>query len=175
MAESFTVAHASDPHLGHRREADAAENARVVAEAIAADAEVGLVVVAGDLTDDGDRSPEDFGLAQAWLASLGKPWRVAPGNHDVGAFTAVGEGVVTEEACRRFADAFGPASGGDRWADHEAAPGWSLLGVNAMVAGSGLAREKEQQRWLVAQRRVAHQRGHVVGLVTHAPLFVNEP
>ncbi|MEM7680632.1 MAG: metallophosphoesterase [Planctomycetota bacterium] len=171
MAETFTLAHCSDPHLGHEREPDSKENARRMAEAIAADPGIDLVVITGDLTDQGDERPEDYALAQRWVASLGKPGRVVAGNHDVGAFVGVGRGEVREPACARFDEAFG----GDRWANHDAAPGWSLVGVNSMVGGSGLERERAQQQWLTAQRQVAHQRGHAVALCTHAPLFVNDP
>jgi hypothetical protein len=53
------------------------------------------------------------------------------------------------------------------------AGGWILVGVNAQLFGSGLAREKEQRRWLASVLQKAGQKP--IALFLHKPLFINGP
>jgi hypothetical protein len=61
--------------------------------------------------------------------------------------------------------------GADRWVMDMG--GWSLIGVNAQLFGSGLVREHAQDDWLDEQLRVA--KGRHVGLFLHKPLFLEDP
>jgi 3',5'-cyclic AMP phosphodiesterase CpdA len=58
----------------------------------------------------------------------------------------------------------------DRWALD--AGGWRLVGVNAQLFGSGLAREDAQDRWLEEQLSTA---GRAIALFLHKPLFLESP
>jgi hypothetical protein len=58
----------------------------------------------------------------------------------------------------------------DRWALD--AGGWRLVGVNAQLFGSGLAREHAQDHWLDEQLSTA---GRPFALFLHKPLFLEGP
>jgi hypothetical protein len=49
---------------------------------------------------------------------------------------------------------------------------WRLVGVNAQLFGSGLARERAQDQWLDEQLRIA---GRPTALFLHKPLFLERP
>ena len=50
--------------------------------------------------------------------------------------------------------------------------GWRLVGVNAQLFGSGLAREHAQDHWLEEQLSAA---GRAIALFLHKPLFLESP
>lgn len=127
-----------------------------------------LVVVSGDLVALDPDEAADRTAAHEVLGSLRAPVRVIPGNHDVG---DVGErpwmGLgVTASRVAAFRDVWGA----DRWA--HAVDGWTVVGINSQVLGSGLPDEDEQWRWLAD---VAAEGSGPVLLFSHVPPLELEP
>ena len=130
-----------------------------------------LVIHLGDLSLDGMRNPADLDHARRQLELLPAPWRVIPGNHDVGDNPLPGEPAglaIDDTRQQRWLDAIGP----DHWS--LTLPGWTLLALNAQLAGSGLAAEASQWAWLEEQ---VSQAGHEqrIALISHKPLAAPEP
>ena len=156
----------SDSHLSPRTpEADA--NWDAVVRHVADDLP-DLVVHAGDVSLDGALVPTDLEHARRQLDRLPVPWRAVPGNHDVGdnPGPATADGAAIDAQRRaQWLDAVGP----DRWAVD--LDGWTVLGIDAQLLGSGLPAEDEQWRWLA--RAAAGAADRAVVLVAHKP--VTEP
>jgi alkaline phosphatase D len=166
------VLHLSDPHLSPGKPENRA-NAHAALPAILK-AMPDLIVITGDLTEDGYREPGEFCDALPWLNALPCPWVLIPGNHDVGNFAGVGEPAdrVTAGRVEQFCECFGH----DRFAYD--ADGWVLLGINALLMGSGLSREADQMHWLEQTLGRASEAQRRVALFMHSPLFLrsaNEP
>src|SRR5262249_8318331 len=139
--------------------------AREFADAAKAD----VVLVNGDLAINGPDSDAEIAFAAAALGNLRTRVLALPGNHDVG-----------DEPPRQDPDQIihanrlsGRASffGSDRWP--QIAGSWYLVGVNAQLFGSGLAREQAQDQWLDEQLSAAAARP--VALFLHKPLFLEDP
>ena len=125
-----------------------------------------LVIHLGDLSLDGARNPADLDHARGQLELLPVPWTAVPGNHDVGdnPLPGVPGGIaVTEGRRQRWLDVVCT----DYWSLVIA--DWTLLAVNAQLAGSGLPAEASQWSWLEDQLRGAGpcQR---IALLAHKPL-----
>ena len=138
--------------------------AREFANASNADA----VIVNGDLAINGPDSCAELAFAASALLNLRAPVMALPGNHDVGDEPPGQDPdqIIDTERLARWDKAFAV----DRWALD--AGDWRLLGVNAQLFGSGLAREHEQDRWLDAQLSTA---GRPTALFLHKPLFLDHP
>jgi len=155
----------SDSHLSARTpEADAHWDAVVDhVTSVAPD----LVVHAGDISTDGEVVPEDLAYARAQLDRVPAPLAVVPGNHDVGdgaAWALDGAAVVGAETLGRYRAVFGS----DRFSVEVGR--WRLLGLDAMVLGTGEPDEDEQWAWL--ENEVGRiPRGTPVGVVLHKPLL----
>jgi len=139
--------------------------ARDLANAAKADA----VVVNGDLAINGPDSDAEIAFAASALSRLNAPVLVLPGNHDVGDEPPGQDPRQIVDAARlaRWDRSFGA----DRWATEIGA--WSLLGLNAQLFGSNLARERQQDAWLDEQLRAAD--GRPIALFLHKPLFLEDP
>src|ERR671910_532963 len=131
---------ASDTHLSTITP-EAVANWRAVVADVGADPP-DIVVHTGDLTADGALRPDDLALAADELARIPVPWFAVPGNHDIGD-TPLGPGqagsIVSSGYVGQFRELFGP----DHWAV-DVGP-WRLVGVDALVLGSGLPEEDEQR------------------------------
>jgi len=138
--------------------------AREFADAAKADA----VIVNGDVAINGPDSDAEIAFAATALSGLRTPVMVLPGNHDVGDEPPGQDPnqIIDDRRLRRWDDSFA----GDRWAMD--AGGWRLVGVNAQLFGSGLAREQAQDRWLDEQLSTA---GRHIALFLHKPLFLESP
>lgn len=158
----------SDTHLSDR-----APQAQANWEAVlryVADAAPQAVLHLGDLSLNGAHQPEDLDYARRQLDRLPVPWHVIPGNHDVGEnqWLGVPDDYVTGDRLRqRWLDVIGP----DWWEVRAGA--WTLLGINAQLAATGLAAEAEQWSWL-ASRLGELGDGQPVALLTHKPLGPGE-
>jgi 3',5'-cyclic AMP phosphodiesterase CpdA len=131
-----------------------------------------LVVVGGDVVlGVPDDNLEDLDYAREQLARLEVPWRVIPGNHDIGDNIVSGgmDARVSTERRQVWLDRFGI----DYW--REDIGEWSLIGVNAQIFnGQGLAADLEQQAWLEAT--LAEIEPHrPIALFVHKPLFTDHP
>jgi 3',5'-cyclic AMP phosphodiesterase CpdA len=125
-----------------------------------------LVIHLGDLSLDGARNPADLDHARGQLEMLPVPWAAVPGNHDIGDNPLPGrpEDVAVTEARRQL---WLDVVGADYWS--LTIENWTLLAVNAQLAGSGLAAEASQWSWLEDQLRCAGA-GQRIALLAHKPL-----
>lgn len=158
----------SDTHLSPDAP-QAQENWAAVVGYVAATAP-DLVIHLGDLSLDGARHPADLDHARGQLETLPVPWTAVPGNHDIGDNPLPGapEGLsVTEARRQRWLDAVGA----DYWS--LVIGDWTLLAVNAQLAGSGLAAEASQWSWLEDQVRRADA-GQRIAVLAHKPLMASE-
>ena len=127
------------------------------------------VIVNGDLTINGPDSDAEIAFAASALGRLQGRVMPLPGNHDVGDEPPGQDPnqIVNSSRLARWDNAFGT----DRWAIDIA--GWFLIGVNAQLFGSNLAREHAQDQWLDEQLRAAN--GRQIVLFLHKPLFLEDP
>ena len=138
--------------------------AREFADAAKAEA----VIVNGDLVINGPDSEAEIAFAATALGKLRTRVMALPGNHDVGDEPPGQDRdqIIDEDRLARWDSSFAV----DRWALD--AGSWRLLGVNAQLFGSGLAREHAQDQWLDEQLRIA---GRPTALFLHKPLFLEDP
>lgn len=157
----------SDPHLSRRRPYTMAAW-RGLKESLAA---LGpeAVIVAGDLVLDDCDDADDRLFAADAVAALTPDVLVVPGNHDIG--DNVAAPWMDQPATAARLDAFLAVHGRDRFAIDQA--GWRIVGLNAQLFGTGLAREAEQWSWLADAVRDAGRRP--LALVLHKPLAAPGP
>jgi len=135
--------------------------AREFANAAGAEA----VIVNGDLAINGPDSDAEIAFAARALAGLRPTVLPLPGNHDIGDEPPGQdpEQIVNDDRLARW----------DRWfaADRFVcdAGSWRLIGVDAQLFGSGLERERLQDRWLEKQLGAGER---PVALFLHKPLFI---
>jgi 3',5'-cyclic AMP phosphodiesterase CpdA len=125
-----------------------------------------LVIHTGDVTVDGADSEEDLRYCARLLAQLGVPFRAVPGNHDVGDSNHRHQPVNPERVAR-----WNRHFGADHWCVDVA--GWRLIGLDAMLIGSGRAEEAIQLAWLDDAMAQAGERRFAWFL--HRPLFIERP
>lgn len=170
--QSFTLIQITDTHLSRARPAFV-PNFEIAAEVIAR-ARPDLVVHTGDIAVEATARPDDLLFGKEAMDSLGVPFRAIPGNHDLGDNPSddgyVPEKQVTDARVDAYEGLFGPG----HWQLDQG--GWRLIGVNAQLFGSGLARAAAQQDWLV--RALAESAGRPVAVFCHKPLMreaIDEP
>lgn len=154
----------SDTHLSPDAP-EAQQNWAAVVSYISA-AAPDLVIHLGDLSLDGARKSADLSHAREQLELLPVPWTAVPGNHDVGdnPWPGAPEGVAVTEARRqRWLEVVGA----DRWSLDLA--DWTLLALNAQLAGSGLDAEGSQWSWLEDQVHRTSA-GRRIAVLAHKPL-----
>jgi 3',5'-cyclic AMP phosphodiesterase CpdA len=125
-----------------------------------------LVIHTGDVTIDGADSDDDLRYCAELMQGLGVRFRAVPGNHDVGDSNHRHQ-PVNAERLARWASHFGA----DRWVEDVA--GWRLIGLDAMLIGSGQPEERVQIDWLEAAMRKAGERR--IAWFLHRPLFLESP
>lgn len=153
----------SDTHLGVKTEHFRA-NWAVTRDWIAERAP-DLVINTGDMSLDGAELAEDLDFAVACHRHLSAPWLTLPGNHDVGDHPGISpRQIIDAERLARWRDRVGP----DRWLRD--APGWRLIGLDALLIGSDLAEEAEQRAWLADA--VATADGARLAVFLHKPFFI---
>jgi 3',5'-cyclic AMP phosphodiesterase CpdA len=127
-----------------------------------------FVIHLGDITADGMYDPAELRLADELLRTVDRPLYLIPGNHDVGDNPrAPGEEnphPVQPERLGEYRRVLGP----DWWSVQR--EGWQIVGLNALLFGSGLADEAEQFAWLEAQ---LGRFDGPLGVLLHKPLFRN--
>jgi 3',5'-cyclic AMP phosphodiesterase CpdA len=123
-----------------------------------------LIIHTGDVTVDGAELEADLCYAAELMRDLGVPLRAVPGNHDVGD-AGHSHQPVTDERLARWRAYFGP----DRWIEDIA--GFRLIGLNAMLLGSGHPEEPVQSAWL--EDAMAGAAGRCIAWFLHRPLFLD--
>ena len=125
-----------------------------------------LVVNTGDLSMNGAVDRDDLLDAAAWHSGLGIPVLAVPGNHDVGDVPELrSDQVLDDTRLAGYADIVGEG----RWT-HDVG-GWRLVGINAMLLGTGHPEEERQFAWL----RDALRGPAPTALFLHKPLFIDDP
>ena len=125
-----------------------------------------LVIHTGDVTVDGAEVEDDLRHAAELMRQLGVPFRAVPGNHDVGDAGHERQ-PVNDERLARWRAWFGA----DRWTlDVE---GFRLIGLDAMLLGSGHPEEAAQAAWLESAMQQADRRR--LAWFSHRPLFLDSP
>ncbi len=139
-----------------------------VAREFADTADADAVVVNGDLAINGPDSDAELAFAASAVGKLRKHTVALPGNHDVGDEPPGQDPdqVINDDQLARWDRAFAS----DRWMLDVG--NWRLVGVNAQLFGSGLAREQAQDQWLDDQLEAA---GKPTALFLHKPLFLEQP
>lgn len=169
MKHGFTIAHISDTHLSGRHDEFEANFLALVDELDRVQPD--LIVNTGDLTIDGAGEPADHAHARLLHARLRAPWRVLPGNHDLGDNPVEpGQALQTPVTDERL-EHYRAKWGADRWAADLG--GFRLIGLNAQLLGSGHAEETAQWAWLEQELAVLGSRPLAVFL--HKPLFLQHP
>ncbi|WP_311879103.1 metallophosphoesterase family protein [Microbacterium forte] len=175
VQQSFRVLHVSDTHLSSRDQSgvDAWTNLVRFTEWTRPD----LVVHSGDVVEDDPDSDEDHEFGAFQLRRLTTPWRVIPGNHDIGdSDPDPYHGLVSEERLSRYRRHFGD----DRWA--VVTDGWLLVGLNSQLFDNVLESEEHEQ-WDWFEQRIAAHPELPIALFIHKPpaivslsdqLFVNK-
>jgi 3',5'-cyclic AMP phosphodiesterase CpdA len=123
-----------------------------------------LVIHTGDVTVDGADVEDDLRHAAELMRGLGVRFRAVPGNHDVGDTDNQGQ-PVTDERLARWRAYFGP----DRWI--EDVEGFRMIGLDAMLLGSGHPEEAAQAAWLEVAMEKAD--GRCIAWFLHRPLFLD--
>lgn len=121
---------------------------------------------------DNTNQPMDTpGYAQALNEILEKsprPWKIIPGNHDVG--STVGWHHHDPAAMQRAVQVFRKAFQMDYWV-YEAA-GFQVIGINSQLFGASLAEAREQDRWLIEILRRKQSADLVRVLFLHTPPYL---
>jgi 3',5'-cyclic AMP phosphodiesterase CpdA len=140
-----------------------------VARDFANTANADAVIVNGDLAINGPDSDAEIRFAASALNRLSGRVMALPGNHDVGDEPPGQDPsqIIDADRLARWDGSFGA----DRWVLDIG--GWRLIGVNAQLFGSGLAREYAQDHWLDEQLTSAP--GAPSALFLHKPLFLDDP
>jgi alkaline phosphatase D len=153
----------SDTHLSveHRH---FERNTNIIADSLATRMP-DLIVHTGDISMDGAGGRrQDLELAKRWNSRLPAEVLSLPGNHDVGDLASNRpDQPVTEANLTTWRDIIGP----DRW--HRALGNWQLIGLNAMLLGTGLDDEEEQFDWLAS---IASP-DRPIALFIHKPLCID--
>lgn len=125
-----------------------------------------LIVNTGDVTLNGAVELSDLRAARRMHDAIGLPYRVIPGNHDIGDnHASAHQPAVSEDRREHFVSVFGE----DWW--HLDVPGWRLLGVNSLIMGSGLAAAARQFEFIAGA--VDGSADRAIMLLIHKPLYLD--
>ena len=135
-----------------------------------ADQHPDLVIHTGDVTVNGAGVEADLGFSAQPMDELGIRWRTIPGNHDVGDARHARQ-PVNAERLSAWQRHFGP----DRRVEDvaEGVQCWRLVGLDALLMGSGEPEEDEHTLWLEQVMAEAGERR--IAWFLHRPLFLEDP
>ncbi len=125
-----------------------------------------LVIHTGDLAMDGAAYASDLALGAQWMKETGRDIHAVPGNHDVGDHADIKPSQQVDDArLEQWRTLVGP----DFWSlDRN---GWRLIGLNAMLMGTGHREEARQLDWFA---QVLETKAPVA-VFLHKPLFIEDP
>lgn len=126
-----------------------------------------LVVISGDVTDDGWDSIEELKWAKDWLDErIEGEWFAVPGNHDVGNFVDLKEGLITNDRVDQWNHVFGSMQIVDLGE-------WLIIGLNSMrFGGDQLQCRNAEIEWLTLNTERFSLKPLAAFL--HSPLFIDE-
>ena len=153
----------SDTHLSVEHQ-HFSRNTDIIAASVA-ETGADLIVHTGDVSMDGALHRRDLELARDWNDRFSAEMLSIPGNHDVGDLAVFRPDQPLNDA--RLA-AWRDVMGADRWT--RTLGGWDLIGLNAMLFGTGHAEEEEQFAWLASVLGDARP----IALFTHKPLCIDD-
>ncbi len=163
---SFKITQISDTHLSRRRPYFV-KNWQA-AERHINETKPDLVIHTGDVSLDGAGFSDDMAYSLDCMQSLGVPWLILPGNHDMGEApcgSSQADVQPADDARRRlWLDTFGP----DYW--KEAFQGWRLIGMNTQLFDTGL--EEEENQWRFLDDALAEGNGQRTLLFLHKPFYL---
>lgn len=139
----------------------------ILAMAVALEPDV--IVLSGDLTEQGFDVPEDLTWAKSIIQSIHPPLLLIPGNHDIGDKTGQGPNAINAQRLANWTHTFA--------SDHfvqDRGP-WRLIGINSLLIGSELPEEHIQLRWLDQMIDQAQMLGQQVAVFMHEPPFLIAP
>ena len=129
-------------------------------------AEADIVIHTGDLAMDGAASAHDLALGAEWIRETDRDIFVVPGNHDVGDHVAIKPTQqVDDSRLEQWREMVGP----DFWSVDRS--GWRLIGLDAMLMGTGHREEARQFEWFAD----ALDTTGPVAIFLHKPLFIDHP
>jgi 3',5'-cyclic AMP phosphodiesterase CpdA len=164
-----TIAHISDLHLQSGKPARQAQVEPILQKIN--EMKPDLVVISGDVTDDGWDSIEELKWAKRWLEErLEVVWWAVPGNHDVGNFASLSEGKIDDARVENWQIGF---KAFELPVNFGVLGNWAIIFVNSMLFGSGLDTEKVYRERLERELAMVQDRLSLVAIM-HSPLFIEE-
>jgi len=155
------IAQISDTHLSPRQPVFTA-SFDIVADQLR-QSRPDFVVNTGDLALDGADHAVDLELARDRHRDLGLECLLLPGNHDVGDHPDVpGRQTVDPDRLDRYRAVIGA----DWWVRD--LPGWRLVGLNALILGTGLGSDPDQREAL--RQAASDAGGRSLAIFLHKPL-----
>lgn len=165
---SFRVIQISDTHLVESPDFFLENWSRLVEHINARKPD--LVIHTGDVSFEGAEHEAQLKRASAHLGEIDCESIAIPGNHDVGEAPGSSFGMepeISAENCERFAAHFGQ----QRFSRDVGA--WRLVGINALLLGSGLDAETEE--WQHLEDALAGAGERHLALFLHKPLYLDGP
>ena len=162
------IALVSDTHTNPGTNVDRARYQGYLEQVIAEvnDAKVDVVLMAGDLTEDG--SPEELASFREQIKRFRAPVLFVPGNHDVGNKLIPGKGgTVTAKRVANYEMKMGPSFFVRQLA------GVRVIGINSPIFGSGFP--QEQAMWKLLEKELAKPSPQPTVVFSHYPAFVKTP
>ena len=164
--DTFTLVQISDLHINPTDEVQRSRLDTILQAVLAAKPH--LIVVSGDVSDDGFKNTNHLHQVKQLLGDFGVPVLVIPGNHDIG--DKAGEQFeLKPEYLRTWKSVFES----DRFC--ETRNNWKLIGINTQILGSGLHEEADQFDWLDKILADAERQRHHVAFFLHAAAYLFEP
>ncbi|MGL4240945.1 MAG: metallophosphoesterase family protein [Beijerinckiaceae bacterium] len=158
---TIRIAHVSDLHASPEKPFFNANMHRLMEEL--RDRRPDMVLNTGDLGLFGEQDNGDLALAMEAHRSVGIETHIVPGNHDIGEHPDIANRVHLDEASLAR---YRARVGADFWTLD--LPGWRLIGLNALVIGTGLSGDEAQTEMLT--KAVRERGGRAVAIVMHKPL-----
>lgn len=130
-----------------------------------------LVVVSGDVALGEGNVDEDLVFARQQLQRIPCPWRVLPGNHDIGdnLHSGAKKNPVSAARLQRWRELFGP----DCWI--EQLGNWAIVGVNSQILNAPELADEGSQRAFIDSALEELPREAPLAIFKHKPLFLDHP
>ena len=164
--EPFRIVQISDTHLSATH-AYFVDNFGVLVDEVGA-LRPDLVVHSGDVSFNGPVADGDLAFARSEMGRIAAPWRIIPGNHDVGEAPRHSrlEQPLTDARLAAWKREFGPL-----WWSEDVAD-WRLVGLDTSLFDSGRSEEAQQNAFLA--ETLETRGGRPVMVFMHMPPFVDE-